>query len=88
MALTSGKLDDGKEVGYGFGWVVEKRFGRRFVWHDGGWVGTSTIIGRWPDDRVTIVLLSNNDQFDRDKTLNSIAKTIFSARKNQSATEK
>jgi CubicO group peptidase (beta-lactamase class C family) len=77
LALSSGKLDDGKDTGYGFGWVVEKQFGRRFVWHNGGWIGTRTIIARWPDQQVTIVCLSNNEEIDLDKVLNRIRPIVF-----------
>jgi hypothetical protein len=36
-----------------------ERNGHRVVWHDGYFEGTSTIISRYPDDRLTIVVFMN-----------------------------
>jgi CubicO group peptidase (beta-lactamase class C family) len=77
LALTSGKLDNGDETDYGFGWMVESRLGRRFIWHNGAWAGTRTMIGRCPDDRLTIVVLSNNERTDPEKVVNQIANLVL-----------
>jgi CubicO group peptidase (beta-lactamase class C family) len=76
-ALTSGKLDNGKETGYGFGWGIENRNGQRFVGHNGGWAGTRTIIGRWIEDRITIVVLSNNERIKPEEVQDRIAEIVF-----------
>jgi CubicO group peptidase (beta-lactamase class C family) len=61
-AFAPATLDDGKEAAYGFGWVIGKRAGKPFLGHGGGWAGTRTFIGRWPDDRLAVVVLSNSEQ--------------------------
>jgi CubicO group peptidase (beta-lactamase class C family) len=77
LAQTPGKLDGGKETDYGFGWVIQSRAGRRVVWHNGGWAGSRTMILRWPDDHVTIVVLSNNETTKPEKVADRIAEVVF-----------
>jgi CubicO group peptidase (beta-lactamase class C family) len=77
LALSPGKLDNGKETNYGFGWVIQTRAGRRFVWHNGAWAGTRTMIARWPDEHVTIVVLSNNERTKPEKVADRIAEVVF-----------
>lgn len=77
QAFTSGTLDDGKEHGYGFGWGVDTHLKRRRLAHAGGWAGASTYIGRYVDDGVTIVVLSNLESFPIEPTATKIAREIF-----------
>jgi CubicO group peptidase (beta-lactamase class C family) len=47
--------------GYGYGWYVGEQHGRKFVGH-GGWLGGfSAAIARYPDDKLTVIVLSNLD---------------------------
>lgn len=63
QAFTSGKLASGKDVGYGFGWVVGQYGGLDVVMHTGGWAGFRTEIVRFPQERFTVVILSNLGNF-------------------------
>ncbi|MFT5466468.1 MAG: CubicO group peptidase (beta-lactamase class C family) [Verrucomicrobiales bacterium] len=45
---------------YGYGWVIEKRRGLNFIWHNGGIPGFYSSIVRFPDQNLTIVALSNS----------------------------
>lgn len=58
---TVATLNDGKpnQGPYGFAWFIESRKGHRLVGHDGRWQGFSTHIARYLDDRLTIVILTN-----------------------------
>lgn len=47
--------------GYGFGYVIEKQDGHPLWWHNGHIDGFSSIIARYPDDRLTIIILCNDD---------------------------
>ena len=47
--------------GYGYGYGVNKLFGRSHAGHGGGIEGFATSIHRFPDDRVTVIVLSNNE---------------------------
>src|SRR6516165_3984555 len=53
------KLRDGSTFGYGLGWFLEDVNGHRHVHHPGGAPGTATIISRYPDDRLTVIILAN-----------------------------
>jgi len=45
--------------GYGFGWFIEDDGGHRRIWHDGTLAGFDCVIGRYPEDHVTTIVLSN-----------------------------
>ncbi|MBI4663750.1 MAG: beta-lactamase family protein [Verrucomicrobia bacterium] len=45
--------------GYGYGWVIRQRFGRKCAEHGGGISGFSTFIERYPLDKVVVIVLSN-----------------------------
>lgn len=72
LAFTSGTLSDRKPCGYGFGWYVNTRNGRR-VEHGGSWFGTSTHILRHLDSGITVIVLSNLQQFPAGKVCNDVA---------------
>ncbi|WP_165252517.1 serine hydrolase [Paludisphaera soli] len=55
---TPARLKDG-EAGYGLGWAVGKANGARMVSHGGGIPGFSTEIARFPDDGLTVIVLTN-----------------------------
>ncbi|HEY9405550.1 MAG TPA: serine hydrolase domain-containing protein [Pyrinomonadaceae bacterium] len=49
---------------YGFGWFVDLYHGRRLVQHNGGTPGFSSVIYRFTDDKLTVIILSNHsDRF-------------------------
>jgi CubicO group peptidase (beta-lactamase class C family) len=53
------KLGDGSTFGYGLGWFLEDVNGHRHVYHAGGAPGTAAIFSRYPDDRLTVIILAN-----------------------------
>jgi D-alanyl-D-alanine carboxypeptidase len=59
--LAPGRLDDGSEFDYGCGLTVERLSdGRTWCGHTGGWVGAAALAGRYVQDGVTVVVLSND----------------------------
>jgi CubicO group peptidase (beta-lactamase class C family) len=44
---------------YAYGWIVDEQFGRKRIGHGGGINGFSTYIGRFPEEKVCVVVLSN-----------------------------
>jgi D-alanyl-D-alanine carboxypeptidase len=56
---TPVKLNDGKTYDYGFGWMFGDRVGHKFMTHGGGTAGFSTVITRYPDDQLTVIVLTN-----------------------------
>lgn len=57
---TNHALADGSASGYGFGWFVSSIRGHRVQEHSGGTAGFSADILRLPDDRVTVIVLTNS----------------------------
>jgi CubicO group peptidase (beta-lactamase class C family) len=53
------RLKDGCACGYGLGWFIGNINGHRHVFHAGGSPGNASIISRYPDDKLTVILLSN-----------------------------
>jgi len=57
---TPGRLNDGSATKYGFGWFVDTWQGHRRIYHDGAsFNGSRTVIARFPDDDVAVVVLTN-----------------------------
>lgn len=49
---------------YGFGWFVDSYHGHPYVQHSGGTPGFSSVIYRFMDDKLTVIILSNHsDRF-------------------------
>ncbi len=54
-------LNDGKPnpAGYGFGWLIGAQDGHKRIEHGGAWQGFTCRISRYPDDGLTVVVLTN-----------------------------
>ncbi len=59
---TSGKLNNGKAHGYGFGWRVEPYRDHNNIGHSGSTSGFSASLQRFPDDKLSVILLCNSDE--------------------------
>jgi D-alanyl-D-alanine carboxypeptidase len=59
---TAATAKDGADApfNYGFGWFIEKYHGHRVVQHSGGTPGFSSVIYRFLDDNLTIIILTNH----------------------------
>jgi CubicO group peptidase (beta-lactamase class C family) len=56
-------LNDGKPnpAGYGFGWMIGEQNDHKRIEHGGGWQGFTARISRYPEDSLTVVVLTNLD---------------------------
>ncbi len=54
-------LNDGKPnpAGYGFAWEIGDQNGHKRIEHSGAWQGFTCNISRYPDDSLTVVVLTN-----------------------------
>lgn len=59
--------------GYGYGWRIGEKFGRRETDHSGAGNGFSTYIIRFPADRLTVIVLGNSDRMSAAKVGNALA---------------
>jgi len=56
---TPAPIAGGREALYGYGWFTLRSGGRRVIFHGGAWQGFKAFIARFPDDRLTVILLAN-----------------------------
>ena len=70
---TPVKLNDGITHPYGFGWAIGTIGKHRIVEHSGAWQGFTTNISRYVDDKLTIIILDNQADFNPVKLSHQIA---------------
>lgn len=65
-ALTPGvgTLNEGKPVAYGFGWFLDPYKGHARMWHSGSTLGFRTVIDRFTNDKLTVIILCNRTDLD------------------------
>jgi len=80
--IETGKLSDGKNNNYAYGLVVAHNNGVRNISHDGGWASFATIISNYPDEKLSIILLSNSSGFDPYGNANAVAKLLLKGKTN------
>jgi CubicO group peptidase (beta-lactamase class C family) len=56
---TVGSLNNGSDLTYAFGLMINDDGGRRTVSHGGSWVGYRAEMLRFPDERLTVICLAN-----------------------------
>jgi CubicO group peptidase (beta-lactamase class C family) len=60
----TGKLNNGRDIKYAFGLIVDTYNGKKVVSHGGGWAGYRTEMMRFPDQRFTVICISNFGNID------------------------
>lgn len=63
--------------GYGYGWEIGTRFGRKSIGHSGSDAGFSSYILRFPDDRLTVIILGNGDRMSAARAAISLSAIMF-----------
>lgn len=58
-AWTPVRLNDGATYPYGFGWGVFNQRGHLRIAHGGAWQGFKTVIARYPESGLTVIVLAN-----------------------------
>ena len=72
LAFTPDTLLDGSPTIYGFGWRIDDYLGHPRIHHTGQTCGFSTIIQRYPEDQLSIIILTNRNK----PMLNELAEKI------------
>jgi CubicO group peptidase (beta-lactamase class C family) len=63
---------------YGYGWFIAKApTGHQLIWHDGRIDGFRTYNGRYPDDQITIIFLSNLATLDELALAKTLEQIVF-----------
>jgi CubicO group peptidase (beta-lactamase class C family) len=76
---TSGrsKSSDGAPVNYGFGWFLDPYRGHKRMSHPGETIGFRTVIQRFPDDNLTIIILANRADVNPEQLAQKVADLYF-----------
>jgi CubicO group peptidase (beta-lactamase class C family) len=52
-------LNDGSTYPYGFGWAIDSVNGKRIIEHNGTWQGFESVIKRYPEKKLAVVVFAN-----------------------------
>ena len=74
---SSDNLHPGKPVLYGFGWFLDPYDGHTRMYHHGGTTGFRTYIARFPQDKVTAIVLCNRTDLDPEGLALRAVDTLF-----------
>ena len=66
-------LAPGKPVSYGFGWYLDPYKGRARMWHIGSTIGFRSVIQRFTDEDLTVIILANRTDLDITKLTLQVA---------------
>jgi len=75
FALTSDR--SGLRYGYGYGWGIGEEGNHLLVSHEGGINGFHSVIARYPNDKIVIIILGNRQDMDLFEMRTQIAKIVF-----------
>ena len=67
------KSPDGPAVSYGFGWFLDSYHAHKRMWHDGETIGFRTTIQRFPEDKMTIIVLANRTDINPEELALKVA---------------
>ena len=72
-------LNDGSQYSHGLGWFIDKVNGHRHISHAGGSPGTATIYARYPDDGLSVIVLTNGGAVNQFALDNGVAQCYVPA---------
>jgi len=75
-AMEPAKLTGGKFGKAGFSWLLRKFNGDKIIYQDGVWVGFRNIILKIPEQKLTVVILSNRTDLDTKRQRVSIVYSV------------
>jgi D-alanyl-D-alanine carboxypeptidase len=82
QALSNGKVLNAESLramftdyghGYGFGWIVDREFDRPLQAHNGAINGFRSTLDRYPEDKLTVIILSNLETSPVEKLARELA---------------
>jgi CubicO group peptidase (beta-lactamase class C family) len=78
-AFTSGELSSGEKTGYGFGWRMDTYLYRNRAHHTGSTRGFRNVFMRFPDQQISILILTNRNSGRPINIAEKIADYLFDA---------
>ncbi len=70
---TPGKLKDGTPTHYGFGWAIGRDGDHPVIEHSGAFPGFNAHLARYPDDKLTVIVLANTSTARAERIARAIA---------------
>lgn len=70
---TAAKLNNGQTAPYGYGWFLSSINGHKNIEHGGAWQGFTTQISRFPDDHLSVIVLTNRSGSNPKKIADLVA---------------
>lgn len=77
LALTSSEPDSDGLVNYGMGFRIYDHFYGKMVFHNGSWSGFRTTLRSFPEEKLTVVVLSNNSYHKTGKMARALTSAIM-----------
>ena len=77
QAFSKGRLNNSEFIDYGFGWRLIDLKGYRCVYHTGGTSGFRNVLFRIPEQKFTIIILTNRAEPDLRNLVEHIAKMFL-----------
>jgi len=75
FALTSDR--NGLRYGYGYGWGIGEEDNHLLVSHEGGINGFHSVIARYPNDKIVIIILGNRQDMNLFEMRTQLTKIVF-----------
>jgi CubicO group peptidase (beta-lactamase class C family) len=73
-------LSNGEKNTYAFGLSLGEMGGLKTISHTGGWAGYRTVIMNFPDEKLSIILLGNDESFNSYGSAGEVAKAILGSK--------
>ena len=73
---TPAVLESGKITSYGFGWSIKSLNGGRLIEHGGAWQGFRTVISRYVDERLSVIVLANSSNANPQRLAHGVAEIV------------
>ena len=70
------QLNNGTTHPYGFGWMFGEVNGKKLIEHGGAWQGFKAHIARYPDNKLTVIVLANLAQTNQSKIALGVAEIV------------
>jgi CubicO group peptidase (beta-lactamase class C family) len=70
-------ISDKENEGYGFGWFLDTYRDHQRMWHTGGTIGFQSVIERFPNANLTIIILGNRTDLNPKDLADKIANLYF-----------
>lgn len=84
---TAGKLNNGESINYAKGLEIGEQQGHQTISHAGRWPGFQSQMVRFPEQKLTVILLANSADFNAPRMANQVADVFLPTKKVEAAVD-